>query len=177
MSEKKESVSITSDSGGKKVVVISDIIFKGRQNIDWIEVEDYLKRYIGEIIEVADTSDVIYIGNDFPDEYTGSKYTARLKGTLAKAKANMAQGVPQIVEIASNRRFKNNLDEKHSVNARNGWYRYNSRVALPIFSENGVIERYNVFSVELIVRHSADGKLYLYDMINIKKETGTPHWQ
>ena len=89
----------------------------------------------------------------------------------------MAQGVPQIVEIASNRRFKNNLDEKHSVNARNGWYRYNSRVALPIFSENGVIERYNVFSVELIVRHSADGKLYLYDMINIKKETGTPHWQ
>ena len=27
---------------------------------------------------------------------------------------------------------------------------------------------------EMLVRHASDGKLYLYDMVNIKKETGTP---
>lgn len=27
---------------------------------------------------------------------------------------------------------------------------------------------------ELIIRHAADHKLYLYDIINIKKETSTP---
>ena len=33
------------------------------------------------------------------------------------------------------------------------------------------IERYNVFHTSLIVRHSEDKKLYLYDILDIKKET------
>ena len=41
-------------------------------------------------------------------------------------------------------------------------------------SIEGELIRYNVFSVVLIVRHAASGKLYLYDMVQIKKETGTP---
>ncbi|MCD7865808.1 MAG: hypothetical protein LUG54_07315 [Clostridiales bacterium] len=63
---------IVMDENGHKIVVIPDIIFKNRQNIDWSEVEDYLKRYLGEIITIAETQDVIYIGNKFPDEYKGS---------------------------------------------------------------------------------------------------------
>ena len=30
---------------------------------------------------------------------------------------------------------------------------------------------YNVFHVVMVVRHDQDGKLYLYDLVNIKKET------
>ncbi len=44
--------------------------------------------------------EIIYIGNDLPDEYTGSNYTAKLKGALAKAKANAAQGIPEMIEIS-----------------------------------------------------------------------------
>lgn len=33
------------------------------------------------------------------------------------------------------------------------------------------MERYNVFNVIMVVRHAQDGKLYLYDLVNIKKET------
>ena len=33
------------------------------------------------------------------------------------------------------------------------------------------LERYNVFRVIIIVRHDEDGSLYLYDIMNIKKET------
>ena len=47
-------------------------------------------------------------------------------------------------------------------------------VALPVYNEDGKILRYNVFTIELLVRCSGDGKLYLYDMVNIKKETSNP---
>lgn len=50
-----------------------------------IEIDD--KRNVNV---VSDTDDEIYIGNDLPDEYTGSKYTYTLKGTNAKAKANVS---------------------------------------------------------------------------------------
>ena len=68
----------------------------------------------------------IYVGSDFPDEYTGSKDTARLKGTLAKAKANAAQGIPELVKIATNKRYQENLKDKHIKDAKYDWYRYDS---------------------------------------------------
>ena len=36
---------------------------------------------------------------------------------------------------------------------------------------NGEIDRYNIFHASMLVRHSNDGKMYLYDIIDIKKET------
>ena len=55
--------------------------------------------------------------------------------------------------------------------AKYGWYRYTSRFALPVYKENGEVEGYNVFKVIMVIRHAQDGKLYLYDIVNIKKET------
>ena len=170
----ERNTSIIQDANGNRIVVIKDIRFKGRQNIDWHEVEQYLKQYVGEFIEIAESKDIIYIGNDFPDEYTGSNYTAKLKGALAKAKANAAQGIPEMVENAKNKRFRDNLAEKHDKNARFGWYRYDSRFAIPVLDDDGRVLRYNVFHAELVIRHAEDKKLYLYDIMNIKKETSTP---
>lgn len=79
-----------------------------------------------------------------------------------------------MIEIAENKRFQENLAKKHDQNAKFGWYRYDSRFALPIFDDDGGILRYNVFHVKLVIRHAVDRKLYLYDIINIKKETSTP---
>ncbi len=170
----KRNIQVIQDLQGNKIVVVNDIIFKGRQNIDWNDVERYLKQYIGDFIEITESKDLVYIGSDLPDEYAGSNYTSKLKGALAKAKANAAQGIPEIIEIAVNKRFQENLAPKHNKNAKFGWYRYDSRFALPIFDENGEILRYNVFHAELLIRHASNGKLYLYDIVNIKKETGTP---
>lgn len=69
------------------------------------------------------------------------------------------------------------MKDKHIKDARYGWYRYDSRFALPVFDDKGNIQRYNIFSIVLVVRHAVDGKMYLYDMINIKKEAGTPFKQ
>ena len=48
---------------------------------------------------------------------------------------------------------------------------------IPVYDEQGNIKRYNIFSSRMLVRHDADGKLYLYDFIRIKKETSNPHEQ
>jgi hypothetical protein len=167
-------VNVIKDLDGKDIVFINDIRFKGRQNIDWEDVKKYLEEFVGEFYSIADTEDIVYIGKDFPDEYSSSKYTYSLKGTLAKAKANAAQGIPEIVEIADTRAFHENRKDKHLWDARFGWYRYNSRFALPIYGPNGEIDRYNVFSVSLVIRRDKNGKLYLYDVVNIRKEAGNP---
>ena len=114
------------------------------------------------------------IGDDLPSEYSGSKYTHSIKGTNAKAKANAVQGIPEMIEISTGRYFRENNKGKHNWNARNGWYRYDTYFALPVYGDNEDIERYNVFHASLIIRHANDGKMYLYDILDIKKETSTP---
>ena len=99
---------------------INDIKFKGKRQINWNDVKNYLEQYVGEFYEIADTKDIIYIGKDLPDEYTGSKYTHKLKG----GNANAAQGILELLEIAEGKHFKENNAEKHKRNAKNGWYRY-----------------------------------------------------
>lgn len=171
--EMKRKVNVIEDLDGNKTVFIHDIIFKGRQNIDWKSVEEYLKRYVGEFYRIEDSNEVIYLGADLPDEYAHSIYTKKLKGTNAKAKANAVQGIPEMLETATNGGFENNYKEKHNSDARYGWYSYDSSFGLPVFDENGKIIRYNVFDAVLLVRHAQNGKKYLYDIIKIKKETST----
>ncbi|MBR5349094.1 MAG: hypothetical protein IK125_07655 [Lachnospiraceae bacterium] len=166
-------VSVAQDIYGNNVVIINEIAFKGKRSIRWEDVEEYLRRYVGEFYTIADTSEIIYIGADLPDEYAHSEYTRILKGANAKAKANAAQGLPELIETAYGERYSPNWKEKHQKDAKYGWYRYESRFALPVSSENGQVERYNIFHVVMVIRHAQDGKKYLYDIMNIKKETGS----
>ena len=112
-------------------MVVNDIRFKGRQGIDWLEVE---------------------------------KDTKILRGANAKAKANAAQAIEGLIQIASKKAFSEDYSAKHKNRAKYGWYRYDSRFALPVYTEEGSLERYNIFSVRLLVRHAQDGHMYLYDI-------------
>ena len=113
-------IEIIRDEEGKYLVIVNDIRFKGRQNINWKEVEQYLKEYIGTYYEILENAERIYIGADFPNEFSHSKDTKNLKGTNAKAKANVSQAIGELI------------------------------------------------------RHDKDGKMYLYDVLRTKKETGKP---
>lgn len=171
--QSKRNVFIIQDVNGNRVVVINDIVFRGKQSINWNDVEEYLKQYVGEFYTIADTKEVVFIGKDLPDEYAHSEYTRILKGANAKAKANAAQGIPELIEIATGARYTPNSKPKHQKDAKYGWYRYESRFALPVFGNDGEVSRYNVFHVAMILRHGEDNKKYLYDIMNIKKETGS----
>ena len=120
--EKRRNVSIVYDADGNKVVIINDIIFKGKKAIKWNDVQKYLRQYVGQIYTITKTEEMVYIGTDLPDEYAGSNYTKHLKGTVAKAKANAAQAIPEMIEIASSKEVEENKKSKHARFAKNGWY-------------------------------------------------------
>ena len=169
-----DTVKVICDEQGHSIVIVNDIRFLGRQNIKWDDVEKYLKGYINTNYEVLETADVIYIGSDLPSELKGSNDTRKLKGTYAKAKANATTELPLLIKHAVNKRWQENFKLKRGVDAKYGWFRFTTRFALPVYDSNGELTRYNIFRIEMLVRHASDNRLYLYDLVNIKKETGTP---
>lgn len=118
--KKENIIDIITDEDGRKIVVITDIRFKGKRNIDWEDVENYLKEYVGKCYEVVETADQVFIGNDFPEELKGSEDTKRLCGANAKAKANVTQKIPTLLKCATNKRWQENFKGKHKVDAKYG---------------------------------------------------------
>ena len=167
-------VNIITDLNGNKIVVINDLFFKGRRNVNWKTAEEYLKMYIGKNAEIIETKDIVYIGTDFPDEFCHSKDTKTLQGANNYAKANASIVIMELIEIGSNKSFTENYDAKHNKNAKYGWYRYDTRFALPVYGNDGKVQHYNVFEARMLIRHDEDGKLYLYDILRTKKETSKP---
>ena len=169
-----ESIEIITNDSGEKIVYINDVCFKSRRTLDWLEIEKLLKKYVGQFYEIAETSEKIYIGSDFPDEFAHSKDTKGLKGTNMKAKANISTALPEMIEIATHKTTNTDHNNRHKNKAKYGWYRYNVKFGLPVYNEQNTIERYNIFSTQMLVRCDADGKLYLYDFVRTKKETSKP---
>lgn len=173
----EKNTTIITDSNERNIVLIHDIRFKSRRNIDWKEVEKYLKEYIGKCFEITETSEKVYIGSDFPDEFSHSDDTKKLNGGNIKAKANIAPAISELVQIATNKAEYPDYHKKHGSKAKYGWYRYNTYFGIPVYDKQGTIERYNIFSTRMLVRCDKDGKLYLYDLVRTKKETSKPHEQ
>ena len=167
----EDKVGIITDPEGKKVVLINDIRFKSRRSIDWDIIEQYLKGYIGKHYEILETSEMVYIGKDFPDEFSHSKDTKNSKGANEKAKANAITAIGELIEISSNKSEAPDYDQKHGNKAKYGWYRYDTRFGIPVYNEENVLDRYNIFKARILVRRDKDGKIYLYDIVTIKKET------
>ena len=165
---------VITDVDNSKIVLINDIRFKSRRNIDWNEIENMLKEYIGKYYEILNTSDVVYIGPDFPDEYSHSVDTKNLKGDNKKAKANAITAIGELIQTAADRTECLDFQGKHGSKARYGWYRYNTKFGIPVYNEQGELERYNIFTARILVRRDQNGKLYLYDITRIKKETSRP---
>ncbi len=105
-------IDIIKDSDENPIVVINDLRFKGRRSVNWDEVEVYLREYIGKYAEITETSDVVYIGSDFPDEFAHSKDTKALRGANLYAKANASGIIKELLEISSNKTFSQNYEKK-----------------------------------------------------------------
>ncbi|MBQ9200331.1 MAG: hypothetical protein IJ141_09160 [Lachnospiraceae bacterium] len=156
-----------------KYIEIKKILFTGKQNISWCDVEKYLRKYDGMEIRNNEYGDIIKINAIFSDEYVHSQYTRRLRGGLAKAKANLVQIIPEIIAEATNRRWVENKDKKHSEDAIRGWYRYDIRFSMNVCnSQNGEYST-NYYNATAVARINDIG-VFLYDIVNIKKEASKP---
>ena len=58
-----------------------------------------MKEYIGKSFEIGETSEWVYIGSDFPDEFSHSMDTKGQKG--ANEKANASAAIGELIEFAS----------------------------------------------------------------------------
>lgn len=125
-------------------------------------------------IKIAESNDIIYLGKNFPNEFAGSKYTRQAKGARAKAKANAVQGIREMIENATDKRFRENYKKKHSLDAGKGWYYYTTRFALPIYDNQVKTMQYNVYTGCLVINCTSRGKMYIYDLVDVKKEASNP---
>ncbi len=156
-----------------RYIRVNTIDYSGRKNIDWGEVKKAMKSYQGKSYCIKEYDQEIRINLTSVDEFSSSRYTRRLKGTLAKAKANLIGILPELIANATNRRWVPNNAAKHSNNASKGWYRYDGFFALPVKASDESEIRWNRYRCTLIV-NSNDNGLFLYDVINIKKEVSNP---
>lgn len=156
-----------------KYIEVTQTIFRGKQRIPWDDVEKYIRKYDGMIIENIKYGDKIKVNALFADEYAHSNYTKSLRGGLAKTKANLSQIIPELIANASNRRWIVNKDVKHGENAIRGWYRYDVHFAVRVYDnmENAYYDNYYIATA--LVRINDEG-IFLYDIINIKKEARMP---
>jgi len=121
----------------------------------------------GKVFTIIGREIAVAVKEGGPDPANNSK----LRDVIAKAKANAVQILPEMIEIASNGVFEHNRKAKHARDAKMGWYRYDTRFALPVYNDHGEVDRYNIFTGRLLIRHASSGKKYLYDVLEIKKET------
>ncbi len=88
-----------------KYIQLKEIVFTGKQHIKWNEVEEYLKRFAGLSFTVKEYKDVLHINSLFANEFAESQYIKRLRGSLAKVKANIIQILPELIENAGKTRW------------------------------------------------------------------------
>lgn len=140
---------------------------------DYKVAEAYLKTLVDTerpFATVLVDSQPVYIGKDLPGEYKSSEYTKSLKSTIRAVKMQAATNLDEMILLAENGEWRENVKEKHKVDAQNGWYRYDTQFAVPILDAKKAIDHYTVYGGTLLIRNDADGKSYLYDLIDIQKK-------
>ena len=77
------------------------------------------------------------------------------------------------LEIATEKIFRKNHKEKHSEDARKGWYYYVTRFAMLLYDNEKRPENTMLYSACLVINYAFNGKKYLYDVVDIKKKRVT----
>lgn len=68
------------------------------------------------------------------------------------------------------RRWRENVKPKHSRDTQDGWYRYETQFAVPVLNAKKAIDHYTVYGGTLLIRNDADGRSYLYDLLDMQKK-------
>lgn len=130
-------------------------------------IQDELKSHVGEMYPILSSGKSVYIGEDLPKEYTHSEYTKKLVRTKQYSKLNVknqsVKNLGEIINIGTNEEWEKNKKDKHKNDAKHGWYRYDSRVG--VLSKNK--KNIRIYSLNLLCHHAEDGKVNLYDFIDI----------
>lgn len=162
----------TREIDGQPIAWIENSGLSSKDLRNYKKVAEYIGQHIGEVYTIIESGQRVYIGEDLPREYTQSEYTKRLlknQPDTLRAKNKAASVLGDMIEIASGRRWER-TQHTHNKDAKYGMYRYNSRFAFATKDAAGGVN-VHAYDVELLIRNASDGKKYLYDIVNIKKNT------
>ena len=140
---------------------------------DYSVAEAYLKTLVDTehpFSTILMDAQPVYIGRDLPGEYRSSEYTKTLRKAIRDVKMQAATNLDEMLLLAENGEWHENIKEKHKVDAKNGWYRYSTQFAVPVLDIKKSVDHYTVYSGTILIRNDADGNSYLYDLLDIKKE-------
>lgn len=164
---------------GNAVVWVEENILKEKNGLPVHQfIANYISEHIGEVYTIIESGDKVYIGKDLPNEYTQSEYTkAVLKNNpnIIKAKNKAVANLGEMIEIATNKQLEG-TEHDDAKDAKLGMYRYTTRFGFSKRNIRGEYAGSNVYEAELLIRHSSDGKMYLYDIVRIKKDTTSSDW-
>lgn len=155
--------------GGKTMTVIDT----ENDTRDFKAAEAYLKTLVDAdhpFSTILADAQPVYVGKDLPGEYKSSEYTKTVKPALRKIKMQAATNLDEMLLLAENGEWRENVKPKHSKDAQNGWYRYDTQFAVPILNAKKAIDHYTVYGGKLLIRNDADGKSYLYDLLDVEKK-------
>lgn len=155
--------------GGKTMTVIDT----ENDTRDFKAAEAYLKTLVDAdhpFSTILADAQPVYVGKDLPGEYKSSEYTKTVKPALRKIKMQAATNLDEMLLLAENGEWRENVKPKHSKDAQNGWYRYDTQFAVPILNAKKTIDHYTVYGGTLLIRNDADGKSYLYDLLDVEKK-------
>lgn len=152
---------------------MAENILKGVKNGTHQVIANEIAKNIGKYYKIIESGQKVYIGKDLPGEYTQSVYTRRLNKQIKRVKNQSAQNLGEMIEIATERKWEKNRKLKHSKDAKYGWYNYTTRLAIPKMDSQGNVINFNVYTAKLVIRNDENGKKYLYDIQDIKKENSS----
>lgn len=162
---------------GKNIVWISDNILSLKPKDQKISdfIVDYLTNHVGEMYTIIESGQRVYLGKDLPKEYAWSKYSQRIRSRnqrIYQDKAKAIAGIGETINTATNRRWEQTL---HTGNkdAKYGIYKYDSKIAFPVYNEAGDNTGVHAYDVTLVIRNASNGRKYLYDIQNIKNDAFT----
>lgn len=140
---------------------------------DFKAAEAYLKTLVDAdhpFSTILADAQPVYVGKDLPGEYRSSEYSKNLRKSIREVKMQAATNLDELLLLAENGEWRENVKPKHAEDAKNGWYRYNAKFAVPILNAKKTIDHYTVYGGTLLIRNDADGKSYLYDLVDIEKK-------
>ena len=140
---------------------------------DYKTAENYLKTLVdieNPFSTILRDAQPVHLGKDLPGEYKSSEYTKSMRRALRTAKMQAATNLDEMLLLAENGEWRENVKDKHKVDAQNGWYRYDTEFAVPVLNAKKEIDHYTVYGGTLLIRNDADGKSYLYDLLDLTEK-------
>ena len=122
-----------------------------------------IKNQKGISYKITETNNNVFIDKKTSKEYLFSKYSRKIDIDTKLIKGILSKYLKEIINNSTDKIYTTNKKEKHSKDAKYGFYRY--KITFIILNK-GVEDLYEAI---VLIRNDANTKKYLYDILNIKK--------